>query len=85
MTTRTQALTTCLFGTRDILGIDGNHLVCPMQCRVIAVVVADTLCFFGVNPTDQSHAIVVKDLMDPRNARIIRLDLSGVILPADSW
>ncbi len=34
--------------------------------------------FFGVNPTDQSHAIVVKDLMDSENTLIIPLEPNGV-------
>ena len=55
-----------------------NHLVCPMQCRVNGVVVNDTPKIFVENPTDQSHAIVVRDPMDPENTTIIPLELSGV-------
>jgi hypothetical protein len=55
-----------------------NHLVCPMQCRVNGVVVYDTPKIFVEHPTDQTHAIVVSDLMDPKNTKIIPLELSGV-------
>ena len=55
-----------------------NHLVCPMQCRVNGVVVNDTPKIFVENPTDQSHAIVVKDPIDSENTTIIPLELSGV-------
>ena len=34
--------------------------------------------FFGVNPTNQSHAIVVMDLMDSENTLIIPLEPNGV-------
>ena len=55
-----------------------NHLVCPMQCQVNGVVVNDTPKIFVEHPTDQSHAIVVKDLMDPENTLVVPLELSGV-------
>ena len=55
-----------------------NHLVCPLQCQVNGVVVNDTPKIFVDNPTDQTHAIVVRDLMDPENTTIIPLKLCGV-------
>jgi hypothetical protein len=55
-----------------------NHLVCPMQCQVNGVVVNDTPKIFVEHPTDQSHAIVVKDLLDSENTLIIPLELNGV-------
>ena len=55
-----------------------NHLVCPMQCRVNGVVENDTPKIFVEHPTDQSHAIVVNDLMDSENTLVIPLELSGV-------
>ena len=33
---------------------------------------------FVEHPTDQTHAIVVRDLMDPENTTIIPLELNGV-------
>ncbi len=41
-------------------------------------VVNDTTKTFVENPTDQSHAIVVKDLMDSENNLIIPLEPNGV-------
>ena len=38
----------------------------------------DTPKIFFDNPTDQSHAIVVRDPMDPENTTIIPLELCGV-------
>ncbi len=55
-----------------------NHLICPMQCRVIGVVVNDTPKIFVKNPTNKSHAIVVEDLIDPEIELIIPLELDGV-------
>jgi hypothetical protein len=42
------------------------------------MVVNDTPKTFVENPTDQSHAIVVKDLLDSENTLIIPLELNGV-------
>ena len=55
-----------------------NHLICPMKCRVIEVVVNDMLKIFVKNPTNKLHAIVVKDPIDPEIELIIPLELSGV-------
>ena len=38
----------------------------------------DTPKIFVENPTDQTHDIVVRDLMDPENTTIIPLELNGV-------
>ena len=72
MTTRTQALTTCLFGIRQYTWNDGQS---PRMPDAVSsewsggegVVVNDTPKTFVEKPTDQSHAIVVKDLMDSEN------------------
>ena len=55
-----------------------DHLICPMQCRVIGVVVNDTPKIFVKDPSNHSHAIVVADPMDPKIEIIIPLELNGV-------
>ena len=55
-----------------------DHLICPMQCRVIGVVVNDTPKIFVKDPSNHSHAIVVADPIDPEIEIIIPLELNGV-------
>ena len=49
-----------------------------MQCRVKEVTIHDTPKIFVKNPTNHSHAIVVSDLVDPKNNLLIPLELVGV-------
>ena len=71
---------TYMFVWHQVIYLDTmeNHLICPMQCQVNGVVVNDMPKIFVENPTDQTHAIVVRDLMDPENTTIILLELCGV-------
>ena len=83
MTTRTQALPTCLFGIRQYTWNDGQSPCIPDAVSIECsggegVVMNDTPKTFVENPTDQSHAIVVKDLMDSENTLIIPLEPNGV-------
>ncbi len=38
-----------------------HHLLCPMQCRVNDMVVDDTLKFLASDPTDNMHALTIRD------------------------
>ena len=55
-----------------------NHLSCLMQCGVFGVTINDTPKIFVQDPTNTSHAIVVKDPVDPKNDLIIPLQLNRV-------
>ena len=55
-----------------------HHLLCPMQCRVNDVVVDDTPKFLASDPTDNTHALTIKDPDWPAQTVILRLALRGV-------
>jgi hypothetical protein len=42
-----------------------HHLLCPMQCRVNDVTINETPKFLVHDPTDHTHALIVKDLHNP--------------------
>jgi hypothetical protein len=52
-----------------------HHLLCPMQCRVNDVIVNNLPKFLVSDPTDQTHALTIKDPDNP---------LQSVILPLNS-
>jgi hypothetical protein len=55
-----------------------HHLLCPMQCRVNDVIVNDVPKFLTLNPTDNTHAIVVQDPDDPAQHFCFPLNIQGV-------
>ncbi len=55
-----------------------NHLICPMQCRVIGVVINDTPKMCIPNPDDSTHSINVTDPLDQDTTLHIPLILKGV-------
>ena len=57
-----------------------DHLLfCPMQCRVHDLSVNDLIPrFLDPNPTDNTHALIVKDPDDPLQTITLRLALRGV-------
>ena len=57
-----------------------HHLLCPMQCRVNDVVVDNTPKFLASDPTDNTHALTIKDPDWPAQTVILRLALRGVTL-----
>ena len=57
-----------------------HHLFCPMQCQVNDVIVNDTPKFLMSNPTDHSHALIIKDPDHPTQTFILPLALQGVTL-----
>ncbi len=54
-----------------------HHLLCPMQCRVNDVTVNDLPNFLAANPTDQMHALTIKDPNNPLQLIILPLTLRG--------
>ncbi len=55
-----------------------HHLLCPMQCRVNDVIVNDLPKFLASDPTDQTHALTIKDPNNPLQPVILPLNLRGV-------
>jgi hypothetical protein len=55
-----------------------HHLLCPMQCRVNDVIVNDVPKFLTLNPTDNTHAIVVNDPDDLERHICFPLNIQGV-------
>jgi hypothetical protein len=55
-----------------------HHLLCPMQCRVNDVIVNDLPKFLASEPTDQTHALTIKDPDNPLQPVILPLMLRGV-------
>jgi hypothetical protein len=55
-----------------------HHLLCPMQCRVNDVIVNDLQKFLASEPTDQTHALTIKDPDNPLQPVILPLMLRGV-------
>ena len=55
-----------------------HHLLCPMQCRVNDVIVNDLPKFLASDPTDQTHALTIKDPDNPLQPVILPLNLRGV-------
>ncbi len=53
------------------------HLLCPMQCRVNDVVVDNTPKFLASDPTDNTHALTIRDPDWPVQTIILRLALRG--------
>ena len=51
-----------------------------MQCRVNDVIVNDLPKFLASDPTDQTHALTIKDPDNPLQPVIIPLNLRGVTL-----
>ena len=62
-----------------ILHLD-HHLLFPMQCQVNDVTINETPKFLDIDPTDQSHAIAVKDPDNLAQTLTLRLALRGAIL-----
>ena len=56
-----------------------HHLLCPMQCRVNDVTINEMPKFLEIDPTDQSHAIAVKDPDKLAQTLTLWLALRGVI------
>ena len=57
-----------------------HHLLCPMQCQVNDVNINETPKFLELSPTDQTHAIAVKDPDNLAQTPTLQLALQGVIL-----
>jgi hypothetical protein len=55
-----------------------HHLLCPMQCRVNDVIVNDLPKFLASDPTDQTHALAIKDPDNPLQPVTLPLNLRGV-------
>ena len=55
-----------------------HHLLCPMQCRVNDVIVNDLPKLLASDPTDQTHALTIKDPNNPIQPVILPLNLRGV-------
>jgi hypothetical protein len=55
-----------------------HHLLCPMQCRVNDVVVDNTPKFLASDPTDNMHALTIRDPDWPAQTIILQLALRGV-------
>jgi len=55
-----------------------HHQLCPMQCCVNEVIVNDLPKFLASDPTDQMHALTVKDPDNPLQLVILPLTLRGV-------
>jgi hypothetical protein len=55
-----------------------HHLLCPMQCRVNDVIVDDTPKFLTSDPTDHTHALIIRDPHQPAQMVILHLALRGV-------
>ncbi len=62
-----------------------NHLLCPMQCRVNAVVINDTPKMCVPNPDDSTHSIEVTDPLDLDATLHIPLILKGMTSCFDVW
>jgi hypothetical protein len=56
----------------------GHHLLCPMKCQVNYVIVGDTPKFLARDPTDHTHALTIKDPINPAQTVILLLALQGV-------
>ena len=58
----------------------GHHLLCPMQLRINDVEVNETPKFLTNNPTDKTHAVVVRnpESTDPHHELLIPLSLHNV-------
>ncbi len=54
------------------------HLLCPMQCCVHDVIVNNLPKFLASDPTDQTHALTIKDPDNPLQPVILPLNLRGV-------
>ena len=57
-----------------------HHLLCPMQCRVNDVTMNETPMFLDIDPTDKSHALVIKVPNHLAQTFTLQLALRGVIL-----
>jgi hypothetical protein len=55
-----------------------HHLLCPMQCRVNDLIVSNMPKFLTSDPTDQTHALTIRDPNEPAQMVILRLALRGV-------
>ncbi len=56
-----------------------HHLLCPMQCRVNDVTVNETPKFMVNDPTDQTHALTLPDIVHLSQTITLPLELQGVI------
>ena len=56
-----------------------HHLLCPMQCRVNDVTISELPKFLATAPTDQTHALTIKDPDNLTQTITLRLALRGVI------
>jgi hypothetical protein len=57
-----------------------HHLLCPMQCCVNDVIINNLPKFLASDPTDQTHALTIKDPNNPLQPVILPLILRGVTL-----
>ena len=55
-----------------------NHLMCPMQSRVVGVKINELPKFLADKPDNETHAVVMNDPLDPQEPLIIPLQLKGV-------
>ena len=55
-----------------------HHLLCPMQCQVIGVVINECPKFLCPSPTQRDHALIVTDPDDIESELIIPLQIKGV-------
>jgi hypothetical protein len=62
-----------------------HHLLCPMQCHVNDVTVNDTPKFLVSDPTDQTHALTLRDPVHPEQMLTLTLKLQGVISLLNVW
>jgi hypothetical protein len=57
-----------------------HHLFCPMQCQVNDVIVDNMPKVLMSDPTDQTHALTIRDPDQPAQMVILPLALQGVTL-----
>ena len=55
-----------------------NHLMCPMQSRVIGVKINKLLKFLAYKSDSETHTVIIDDPLDPQEPLIIPLQLKSV-------